>query len=280
MKFTVCICVYDKDNAIYFKEALKSIVNQSLLPSQIVLVVDGWINDGLKNIINDFAQACLPLSISFDTIYFEENKGHGEARKVSIENAKYDLIALMDADDISRYDRFEKQVNIFTNNNKLSIVGGQIMEISHDTKKEISMRNVPSEDKDIKEYLKTRCPFNQMSVMFKKNDVIKVGNYIDFYHNEDYYLWVRMYLEGFEFYNIPEILIDVRINEEFYNRRGGLKYFLSEFRLQRIMYKNSIISLSRFVFNSLVRFILQVVLTDSIRGFVFKKLARKKVENV
>jgi hypothetical protein len=154
------------------------------------------------------------------------------------------------------------------------------MEINHKTKKAISIRKVPQNDKDIKEYLKTRCPFNQVSVMFKKSDVLDAGGYVDFYHNEDYYLWVRMYLADFEFYNIPKVLVDVRINEEFYNRRGGWRYFLSEFRLQRIMYSKNIISLPRFLFNSSVRLILQVVLADSIRGFIFKKLFRKKVENV
>ena len=64
-----------------------------------------------------------------------------------------------------------------------------------------------------------------MTVMFKKDEVLEAGNYKQFYHNEDYYLWVRMYLNGGNFYNIPEILVDVRINEKFYGRRGGLKYF-------------------------------------------------------
>jgi glycosyltransferase involved in cell wall biosynthesis len=270
------MCVYDKNNASYFKEALESIVNQSLLPSQIVLVVDGSINDDLQNIINNFMQDCLSLPISLDVIYLEKNKGHGEARRVSIENARHNLIALMDADDISRYERFERQASVFNNNN-FSIVGGQIMEISHDTKKEISMRSVPSTDKDIKRYLKTRCPFNQVSVMFKKKDVLKAGNYIDFYHNEDYYLWIRMYLEGFEFYNIPEVLVDVRIDKDFYNRRGGWKYFLSELRLQGIMYKHNIISLLRLLFNSSARFVIQVLVPLKLRGALFKLFFRRKL---
>ena len=277
MKFSVCICVYDKDNVLYFKEALESIANQSLTPNQIVLVVDGVINAKLQEVISNYTLQINILAIEFDTFYLKKNVGHGEARKISIENAKYELIALMDADDLCRYERFFKQIEVFKNHHDLSIVGGQIMEISHQTKEEISIREVPVEDEDIKIYLKTRCPFNQVSVMFKKEDVLKVGNYVDFYHNEDYYLWVRMYIEGFKFHNIPEILVDVRINEAFYNRRGGWRYFLSEFRLQKIMYKHSIISFMRFVFNSLVRFVLQVVLTDSIRGFIFKKLFRKKV---
>ena len=280
MKFSVCICVYDKDNIDYFREALESIAEQSLVPNQIALVVDGKINNNLQNVIDKFQILCLEQNVELNVIYLEENVGHGKARKISIENAKYNLIALMDADDLSRYNRFKKQIEIFKKDTDLSIVGGQIMEISHDTKKEVGIRSVPSEDEDIKRYLKIRCPFNQVSVMFKKEDVIKVGNYVDFFHNEDYYLWVRMYLEGFKFYNIPEVLVDVRINKEFYNRRGGWKYFLSEFRLQRIMYNNGITSFDRFIFNSGVRFVLQVVLTDTIRGFIFKNLFRKKVENV
>ena len=110
MKFSVCICVYDKDNAIYFKEALESIINQSLLPNQIVLVVDGPINKNLKIVIDDFEINCEALRVDFDITYLKENVGHGEARRISIENAKYDLIALMDADDISRYKRFEMQI--------------------------------------------------------------------------------------------------------------------------------------------------------------------------
>ena len=280
MNFSVSICVYDKDNPTYFKEALDSILNQSLLPNQIVLVVDGSINKKLQEIIDKFRIESNRLSVELDVYFFKENRGHGEARKISIEKAKYELVALMDADDLSKYNRFSQQVKVFKNNHGVSIVGGQIMEIVHDTKKEVSIRNVPLDDEEIKTYLKTRCPFNQVTVMFKKEDILKVGNYIDFYHNEDYYLWVRMYLEGFSFLNLSSILVDVRVNEDFYNRRGGWRYFLSEFKLQKIMYNNSIISLSRFFFNSFVRFILQVVLTDSIRGFIFKKLFRKKATNV
>jgi glycosyltransferase involved in cell wall biosynthesis len=277
--FSICICVYKKDNEIYFQEALESIVNQSLIPNEIVLVVDGKIENNLQNIIDNFTKICEDKKVEFNVTYLEQNVGHGKARKISIENAKYELIALMDADDICRYNRFEKQIRKFQEDDTLSIVGGQIVEIIHDNKKEVGQRIVPIEDKDIKEYLKKRCPFNQMTVMFKKQDVINVGNYIDFFHNEDYYLWVRMYLAGYKFYNLQDTLVDVRINEEFYNRRGGIKYFLSEFRLQKIMYKNNIINFSRFVINSSIRFILQVILSDTLRGILFKKLARKRIEN-
>lgn len=273
----MCMCVYGKDEALYFKEALESLIHQSLLPNQIVLVVDGTINSQLQNVIDVFSVKSEKLDVSFDITYLKENRGHGEARQISIEKAKHELIALMDADDISCYDRFALQIQAFKQNSTLGIVGGQIMEIDHKTKERINVRNVPLQDKEIKRYLKTRCPFNQVTVMFKKEEILKAGGYVDFYHNEDYYLWVRLYLYGVTFLNLPQILVDVRINEKFYNRRGGVDYFLSELRLQKIMYKEGIISIGRFLFNASVRFVLQVLLTDRIRGVIFKILFRKKV---
>jgi len=280
MKFSVCICVYDKDNAQYFKEALESILNQKLVPNEIVLVADGPINQELKNIINQFKEQTLLLDIDFKVIYLPINKGHGEARRVGIEQAKYEIVALADADDLNDYNRFFKQIEIFKSIPLISVVGAQIMEIEHDTKIPISKKEVPIKDKEIKKYLKTRCPFNQMSVMFKRADVLSSGNYIDFYHNEDYYLWIRMYLNGCIFYNHPDILVLARMNPEFYNRRGGFKYFLSEYKIQKIMLKHSIISLPIFGFNVVVRFVIQILLPESLRGFIFKKLFRKEVQNV
>jgi glycosyltransferase involved in cell wall biosynthesis len=277
MKFTVSLCVYYKDEPVYFKEALHSIVKQTLLPAQIVVVVDGEVGKELHKIIDDFKQYASRLSIEYDVEHLSQNLGHGKARKISIEKAKYDLVALMDADDISRSYRFQKQIEVFEKNPSLSIVGGQIMEIEHDTKKEIGKRIVPQSDEKIKEYMKLRCPFNQMTVMFKKNDVIQAGNYQDFFHNEDYYLWIRMYLQGFSFYNINDILVDVRLNESFYSRRGGWRYFVSEYKIQHFMYKNRIILYPRYIFNIAIRFILQIVLTEAMRGYIFKKLARKRV---
>lgn len=279
MNFSVCICVYDKDNVDYFKEALESIVNQKLVPNQIVIVVDGPINKELDDTINLFKHRTTN-TLDIDVVYLPENRGHGIARKTGIERAKHEIIALADADDINDYNRFFKQMEIFRTNPSVSVVGSQIIEVEHDTKHPISQKTVPIHDKEIKSYLKRRCPFNQMSVMFKKADVLHAGNYMDFYHNEDYYLWIRMYLNGATFYNHPDTLVFARVNQKFYNRRGGLKYFLNEYNLQKIMLDSGIITFPRFSFNVCIRFIIQVLLAESLRGFIFKKLFRKKVQNV
>jgi len=83
-----------------------------------------------------------------------------------------------------------------------------------------------------------------MTVMFRKEHVLLAGNYMEFYHNEDYYLWVRMHLRGYQFYNLPLTLVKARIDDSFYNRRGGWRYFNSEYRIQKFMLENKVIGYS------------------------------------
>lgn len=116
---------------------------------------------------------------------------------------------------------------------------------------------------------------NQVTVMFKKDDISEVGGYIDWYCEEDYYLWIRLVLAGKKFGNIPETLVNVRVGKKMYQRRGGWKYFKSEFGIQKLMLQNNIIGILRFVLNVGERFIIQVLLPNKVRGFVFQKLARK-----
>lgn len=271
-KFSVSMCVYGKDNTDWFKIAVDSILNQTLKPNEVVLVVDGPVPDDLNNIIEEYQK--LPI---FKIIRFKENQGHGNARRAGLDACTNEFVALMDADDISCSDRFEKQMSIFANDDKLDIVGGNITEFIGDPKNIVAKRDVPSGDADIKEYMKKRCPMNQMTVMFKKSSVDKVGGYIDWYCDEDYYLWLRMALANMKFANVSDALVNVRVGKEMYQRRGGRKYFASEAKLQKYMKDNGVIGFGTYFMNVSKRFIVQVLLPNKIRGWVFKKFARKQV---
>ncbi len=272
LKFSVSMCVYGKDNPQWFKVAVDSVLNQTRLPNEVVLIVDGPVPDELDSIIKNYEQMDI-----FKVIRLETNRGHGEARRIGLENCNNNLVALMDADDISCSDRFEKQLEMFEKDNELAIVGGNITEFIGDPENIVAQRIVPCNDKDIKEYLKKRCPMNQMTVMFKKDGVQSVGGYIDWYCDEDYYLWIRMCLAGLKFANLPDILVNVRVGADMYQRRGGIKYFKSEAKLQRFMLDKKIIGTVTYLSNVLKRVIVQVMLPNKLRGWVFKKLARKSV---
>lgn len=270
-KFSVSMCVYEKDNPIWFETAVESVLNQSLIPDEIVLVVDGPVTDELNIVIDNYSKNKI-----FKIIRLKTNQGHGNARRVGLENCSYNLVALMDADDISVYDRFEKQINFFENDDSVSIVGGNIAEFIDNAENVISRRIVPSSDIDIKKFIKKRCPMNQMTVMFKKNDIQSVGGYIDWYCNEDYFLWIRMTLNEMKFFNLSDTLVNVRIGSDMFQRRGGIKYFVSETKLQKYMLNNKIIGLTTFCINIAKRLIVQILLPNKIRSIVFKYFARKR----
>ena len=273
-KFSVCMSVYKNDRPEYVDIAIQSIfIKQTVKPNEIVLVVDGPISMELESLIDNYA---LDYSEIFTIVKLEKNQGLGNALRVAVEKAKYDWVARMDSDDIAAPDRFEKQKSFLQENLDVDIVGGQITEFIDVESNIVGLRNVPLLSADINVYIKARCPFNHMTVMFRKDKILAVGNYIDWHYNEDYFLWIRMFLAGCQFANLPETLVNVRVGKEMYQRRGGWKYFLSEAKLQKYMFDNDIIGIIRFAYNVLGRFVIQVLMPNKLRGFVFQKLFRVK----
>lgn len=117
--------VYEKENPKYLDVALNSIINQTILPNEIVIVKDGKLTDDLDSIINKYSKKYSDL---FKIISLKENIGLGKALSIGILSCKYDLIARMDSDDICKEDRFEKQINLYRDNRNIDLVGSYISE--------------------------------------------------------------------------------------------------------------------------------------------------------
>lgn len=271
IKFSVSMCVYGGDNAEWVKTSVESVLNQTLVPNEIVLVVDGPVPDDLNAVILKLEE-----NDTFKVIRLETNQGHGIARKTGLDNCTNELVAIMDADDICTRNRFEKQIEAFCNYPDSDIVGGMITEFIDTPDNVVGKRIVPLEDSEIKEYMQRRCPMNLVTVMFKKSSIENVGGFIDWYCEEDYYLWLRMALANMIFRNVDDVLVNVRVGKEMYQRRGGTKYFKSEAKLQKYMLDNKIIGFPRYLINVTERLILQVLMPNKIRSFIFQKLARSK----
>lgn len=272
--FSVAISVYKNDNAEYFKRALASITDeQTLLPNEIVLVVDGPVGEDLNTVIEEYSSK-YPI---FNVIRLEQNSGLGNALKIAVEKSSYDIIARMDSDDVSSPNRFEKQLEALLSSNS-DVVGGYMTEFIDVENNIVGCRTVSLTDFEIKIDMKKRCAMNHVTVMFRKNAVLDAGGYLDWHYNEDYYLWARMILNDAKFANITDVLVNVRVGKEMYQRRGGWKYYKSEKALQKYMRKNKIIGFGTYFMNVTKRFIVQVLLPNKLRGWVFKKFARKKVK--
>ncbi len=272
--FSVAISVYKSDNPVFFDRALNSITeNQTITPNEIVLVVDGPVSDSLNDVISKYENK---YDI-FRIIRLEKNGGLGNALKIAVENATFELIARMDSDDISLPTRFEEQLRYFQENPEIDIVGGNITEFIGKENNIIGQRLVPVSNEAIREYMKERCAMNHVSVMYKKIAVQNAGGYQDWFWNEDYYLWIRMWLNGATFANTGSVLVNVRVGEEMYQRRGGAKYFESEKGLQDYMLNHGMITYLTYIKNITKRLIIQKLMPNKIRGWVFRTFARKKV---
>ena len=273
MKFSVCTSIYKNDKPEFVRGALDSmLVNQSIKPSEIVLVQDGPVPEGTTELLSEYQEKYGELLI---IVKLEVNKGLGNALRLGVKNAKYDICARMDSDDICSPDRFEKQLAYLKAHPECDIVGGQITEFIDTPDNIVGRREVPLSNEEIYEFMKSRCALNHPTVMFKKESVLKAGNYQDWFWNEDYYMWIRMMEQGCVFANLPYVLVNMRSGIDQYRRRGGMKYFKSEIGIKKLMLEKGMINNAEFAINYVERFIIQLLLPNNIRGWVFRTFARK-----
>jgi glycosyltransferase involved in cell wall biosynthesis len=179
------MAVYNNDDYLHFNESIMSLLNQTYLPSEIVIVVDGFVRKEINNILEQYYNEEL-----FSIIKLVENKGLANALNIGIKSAKFDLIARMDADDICFPERLEKQIE-FMNKENLDIVGGQIIEFGKNVKDIISVRKVPSFHKDIIKFLKLRSPFSHATILFRKEVFNTLEGYSKTVFPEDYDFFVE-----------------------------------------------------------------------------------------
>ena len=305
LKFSVIMSIYKSDVPELVRVALDSLLQQTLLPNEIVIVGDGPVPAELEQVVSSFKCQVSKIRTtpnpSFakggnlvpedgkesletrnqkpETIVTylpqEKNGGLGEAMRIAAEAAKYDYLARMDSDDICLPDRFEKQMKCFEEDPELSLVGGMITEFDGDPENIIAKRILPLEDAEIKRMMRGRCAVNHVTVIFKKADLMKSGNYQPFWKQEDHYLWARMMEHGCKFRNIPDVVVNVRSGKDQIARRGGLRFYKSVVRVFWYMYRHGLISFGYFLYICTVRGIVQVLMPNRLRTWVYLHLLRK-----
>lgn len=269
--YSVLMSVYYKENSEYLKQAIESIQAQTFPTDDFVLVCDGPLNQELDSVIKKKQQEMKNI---LNVVRLKKNAGLGNALNKGIQQCKNELVARMDSDDISYPDRCEKQLMVFNTYPEISVCSGIVEEFATNPKVVESRRVPPETQEEIREFAKVRNPFNHPCVMYKKPDVEAVGSYKDFYLLEDYYLWVRMIMAGYQGYNLQEPLLHMRAGTDMYMRRGGLKYAKTQEKLFRFMKNNGFISKGQYIKNYVIRGESSLA-PNWLRKFVFEKVLRK-----
>ena len=271
LKFSVLMPVYFKENPEYFNTALESIVNQTLKPNEIVMVKDGALTQELDKVIKEYVSKFPQL---FNIVSLEKNVGQGKARSAGLQACKYNIVALMDSDDIARQDRFEIQIKYMETHPDVDCVGSFITEFEEDSNTVESIKAVPITHEEIFNFGKWRSPMNNMTVVYKKDKVLEVGAYNTFNFGEDYYLFAKMLMNGCKFYNFKECLVNARAGSRMLAKRVGWNKIKQEFLLFYEFRKMGYINNYQFVRNVTLKFLLRVI-PNWLRSWIYRKFLRK-----
>lgn len=232
--FSVLMSVYHKEHPEYLTACLTSLEQQTLAPNEYVIVADGPLTPALDQILADFqARMTIPVNIH----RFAENRGLGDALADGVTLAQHPWIARMDTDDIARRDRFERQVAYLKAHPEVGLIGSNVAEFMTTPAEVSAHKQVPATHEAILTYAKRRNPFNHMTVMYRRADVLKAGNYQPLPGYEDYYLWVRMLKAGVKTHNLQDVLVYARADQEMYRRRGGWAYFTAGVKAYNQIYR-------------------------------------------
>lgn len=269
-EFSVLMPVYIKEDAGNLDMALKSVMEQTLRPSEVVIVEDGPLLQPLHDVISKYDTLYPGI---FTIIKLPENKGMGYAMDTGLRVCRNEYVARMDSDDIAKPERFFKQIGYLKEHPDVDILGACIEEFANVPGDLGRFRIVPEKHEAISRFMKHRSPMNHMTVIFRKEKALEAGSYWHERMLEDYQLWYNMLKHKCRFYNLPEALVYARVGNNMVGRRKGTDYLKKEFQFFRIMLSDGFISKVEFYKYSILRTIIRLMPGKMIQ-LVYSKFLR------
>lgn len=211
-KVSIVMGVYNEET--YIREAIRSMLRQTFSDFEFIVINDAS-TDKTEEIMFSFDDPRIR--------YIKNGINIGLTRTLNrgLFIAKGEYIARMDGNDISHPTRLEKEVTVLNGNPKIQLVWTGAIYITS-TGEFLCEKKTPS----LKEVVDLLCSsptelpvgrnhINHMTVMFRKNVVLKMGGYNEKYRwGQDGNLWYRMIHKGYNFFFIEERLMSIRINPE------------------------------------------------------------------
>ncbi|WP_147327688.1 glycosyltransferase [Dorea formicigenerans] len=203
-KISVLMSVYN-ENEHELMLAVNSILNQTYEEFEFIIVCDNPLNQRMVEIVYRIAEMDSRIKIVMNN----RNVGLALSMNHGFEFATGNIIARMDADDISFPDRFEKQVECL-NNSSYDLVWTSYIYIDENGKEQDDQVQIYS-DSDVNKILPLRNIVHHPTVMMKRDAFVKAGLYRDFPCAQDYDLWLRMLCCGCKIHMMPENMLYYRV---------------------------------------------------------------------
>lgn len=244
---SVLMTVYEREAPHFLSASLESVRNQTSPADEVVLIKDGSLTGPLDAVISEYSRR-LPLKVIAGP-----KVGLCEALRVGVMACTGELIARMDSDDLCLPQRLRTQTEALRLNPGVDVVGSAIAEFLTDPSHPHAIRRLPLAHKEIAACAKFRNPMNHVSVMFRRDAVLRAGGYRHAPGFEDWHLWNRMIHAGSRLMNLNETLVLVRVGNGMLKRRSGLQYVKDEVAFHRDMYHAHLLSFWELAQSLLVR---------------------------
>ena len=265
--FTLLVSTYANDDPAFLREAVvSSTTAQTRPPDEVVLVQDGPVPGPLAAEIEHLVSS-LPMPVVH--VELAANVGLGPALDAGLAASSHEIVARMDADDVSVPERFERQVALIEAG--ADIVGSGLYEFGRSIEDVVGRRTPPTDPAEIRRVIRFRDPFNHPTVVYRRSAVLAAGGYADMALLEDYLLFTRMVVAGAAPANLAEPLVYYRVGAGAYARRGGTALLRSEVRLQRRFRELGITSRTEFWRNVAVRGGYRLV-PEGVRKVAYRRL--------
>lgn len=275
--FSVLLPVYVGDQPEFFFRAVSSATReQELSPKQLVVVCDGPVDESISDFLHRASRGQendLLGPIDVRVVRLKHNMGLANALNIGLAHCSHEIVARVDADDISLPQRFAIQIPLIEGG--LGLLGSAIQEFSDDEAEAGLVRSMPTSEEEIRRVISYRSPFAHPSVVYRKSAVEAVGGYEHLQLMEDYLLFARMVAAGVPCGNTPEVLVRYRVGSGAYKRRGGRHMLRSEMRLQKIFRSEGIVSNAQFARNLAIRGGYRLIPTD-LRQLLYRGVGKMR----
>jgi glycosyltransferase involved in cell wall biosynthesis len=191
----------------FIGQAIESILNQTFKDFELILIDDAS-TDGTAQIAKKY--------LSDERVIYirnEVNQGAAYNSNQGLKLARAEIIARLDGDDYSAFDRLEKQYDFLMSHPEIAAVGSYF-KIINEAGKIIDQRTKPTDFEKIKKDAIVYMPLIHPAVMYKKSAVLAVGGYrVQYAHISDGDLWYRLVYSGYQTSNLQEFLLFYRYHQ-------------------------------------------------------------------
>lgn len=211
--------VYINDRLEWVKQAVESVLNQTLPADLFMIVLDGDVTDDIAIYLTEIEKSNANLVL----VHGIKNQGLSACMNYIIDatlhlNPKFFI--RMDADDICVSHRFETQITLLNKLHDIDVLGSALWEVDEQGVK-AGIRKLPLTHSKLLCSFSRRCPINHPTVVIRYSIFARGHRYLTKMRNtQDYFLWITLAKDGCKFANVEEPLLYFRRINGFYKRRG------------------------------------------------------------